>query len=123
MTDTWLFLIREADWDSDAYTPDKLGPERAAEDPAMQAHARFGAAVEELGAKITGGQALSSAKYGGHVDVSGDEPVYTDAPFTDSNELITGYYAVECDEATARKVAALVPSGNVVEWRRVHVFE
>ena len=123
MSDTWLFLIREADWDSDAYTPDKLGPERAANDEAMQAHARFAQAVEELGVKITGGQALSKAKVGGWVDVSGDEPVYTDAPFTDSNEVITGFYAVECDEETARKLAAMVPSTNIVEWRKVHQFE
>jgi hypothetical protein len=123
MTDTWVYLIRETDWDSDAYTPDKLGPDRAANDGAMMAHARFAKAVEELGVKITGGQALSNTKYGGHVDVSGDEPVYTDAPFTDSNEVITGFYSVECDEETARTLAAMVPSGNVVEWRKVHVFE
>jgi hypothetical protein len=123
MTDTWVFLIRESDWDSVAYTPDKLGPDRAANDEAMLAHARFAQAVEELGVKITGGQALSNTKYGGYVDVSGDDPVYTDAPFTDSNEVITGFYSVECDEETARKLAAMVPSGNVVEWRKVHAFE
>ena len=123
MTDTWIFLIREADWDSDAYLPDTGGPDRAATDETMLAHARFAQAVEELGVKITGGQALSNAKTGGWVDVSGDEPVWTDAPFTDSNEVITGFYSVECDEETARKLAAMVPSNNVVEWRKVHVFE
>jgi len=81
MSDTWIFLIREGDWDSDGYTPDKLGPDRTEHDETMQAHAKFAQAVEELGVKITGGQALSSAKYGGWVDVSGDEPVYTDAYF------------------------------------------
>ena len=123
MSDTWIFLIREGDWDSDAYTPDQLGPDRAENDMSMQAHAKFAQAVEELGVKITGGQALSNTKYGGWVDVSGDEPVYTDAPFTDSNEVITGFYAVECDEETARTIAATVPSGNIVEWRKVHQFE
>lgn len=127
MSDTWIFLIREGDWDSDAYTPDKLGPDRVENDESMQAHAKFAQAVEELGVKITGGQALSSTKYGGYVKVSGpgteSGPVYTDAPFTDSNEVITGFYAVECDEETARKIAATVPSGNIVEWRKVHQFE
>ncbi|MFD7306828.1 hypothetical protein [Promicromonospora sp. NPDC059942] len=80
--------------------------------------------VSALGVRTTGGDAIQSARYGGFVAVGkdGDEPVYTDAPFTDTNEVITGFYQVECDEATARKIAALVPSGNVVEWRKVMQF-
>ena len=49
-----------------------------------------------------------------------DDAVYTDSPYADSSELITGYYAVEVDdEATARTIAAMVPSGGTVEWRKV----
>ena len=116
MSDTWIFLVRENDWDFE--DPDS----RPAQAEAGQAHARFAEAVEELGAKITGGEGLSHTKYGGRVDVGGDRPVYTDAPLADSNEVITGFYAVECDEPTARRLAGLVPSGNVVEWRKVHQF-
>lgn len=125
MSDTWIFLIREADWDSDRFLPDAMdGSTREELGEEMAVHGRFEQAVEEAGAKIVGGQALQNAKYGGHVRVGdGGEPVYTDAPFTDSSEVITGFYAVECDEATARALAALVPSGNVVEWRKVHPFE
>jgi hypothetical protein len=123
MTDTWVFLIRENDWDSDAYLPG--GPSQdLSEDEDMAAHQRFGEAVAALGAKITGSNALQNAKYGGWVAAGADggEPVYTDAPFTDTNEVITGYYEIECDEATARKIAGLVPSSNAVEWRKVVQF-
>ena len=122
MTDTWVFLIRENDWDSDAYLPENLrGRNRQELSEDMAAHERFSEAVAAMGVKITGGDALQNAKYGGFVAVGqdGGEPVYTDAPFTDTNEVITGFYRVECDEATARKIAALVPSGNIVEWRKV----
>lgn len=126
MTDTWIFLIREADWDSDAFLPENLaGRDRRALSEEMAAHGRFQQTVADLGAKIVGGNALQNASYGGWVQVGKDgaDPVYTDAPFTDSSELITGFYAVECDEPTARKIAAVVPSSNIVEWRKVHRFE
>lgn len=124
MTDTWVFLIRENDWDSDAYLPENIGSRDVSTDEDMAAHERFSEAVAALGVKITGSDALQNAKYGGWVvpGRDGAEPVYTDAPFTDTNEVITGFYEVECDEATARKIAALVPSGNVVEWRKVIRF-
>lgn len=123
MTDSWVFLIREDDWNSDAYLD--VDPSVDLEnDPSMAAHTRFAAAVTELGAKISGAAALQNAKYGGYVEVGqdGSEPVYTDAPFTDTNEVITGFYQVDCDEPTARKIAAMVPSGNIIEWRKVHPF-
>ena len=124
MTDNWVFLIRETDWDSDAYLPENVQGRELGEDEDMAAHGRFEQAVADLGLTITGAAALQNAKYGGWVATGedGTEPVYTDAPFTDTNEVITGFYQVECDEATARKIAALVPSGNVVEWRKVLNF-
>lgn len=126
MTDTWVFLIREPDWDSDSFLPEKLaGADRREVDGTMAAHGRFQQAVADLGAKIVGGHALQNRKYGGVVrpDPDGGDAVYSDAPLTDSSEVITGFYAVECDEGTARKLAALVPTGNVIEWRKVHPFE
>jgi hypothetical protein len=125
MTDTYIFLIRENDWDSDRYLP---GAERAeSDDPdvAFAEHANFQDAVAELGARLVGGNALQSAKYGGIVtpgegDRQVDDAVYTDSPYADSSELITGFYAAEVeDEAMARRVAAIVPTGGTVEWRKV----
>jgi hypothetical protein len=125
MTDTYIYLIRENDWDSDRFLPG--GEPAGQEDLAMTfgEHRDFQAAVAELGARIVGGEALQSAKYGGVVtpgkdEAKVDDAVYTDSPYADSSELITGFYAVEVeDEATARKIAALVPSGGTVEWRKV----
>ena len=125
MTDTYIFLIREHDWDSDKYLP---GPERAEEadpDTAFGEFKVFEEAVAALGARIVGGNALQSAKYGGVAtpgegDRQVEDAVYTDSPYADSSELITGFYAVEVeDEATARKVAAMVPTGGTIEWRKV----
>ncbi|MDV3220215.1 YciI family protein [Intrasporangium sp.] len=121
MADTYLFLIHEPDWDSDAYLTGDGSAAPEGRDPSAPAetdfpeHAAFQAAVAELGARIVGGAALQHSKYGGTVK----DDVYTDGPFTDTSEVITGFYLVETDEATARKVAALVPSGGHVEWRKV----
>ena len=49
--------------------------------------------------------------------------MWSDAPLPDSSEVITGFYAVECDEDLARTLATQVPTGNVVEMRKVHPFE
>jgi hypothetical protein len=124
MTDTYVFLIRENDWESDKYLP---GAEPAEADLGMTFadHKAFQVAVDELGARVVGGSALQSAKHGGVVspgegDRKVDDAVYTDSPYADSSELITGFYAVEVeDEAMARHVAALVPTGNTIEWRKV----
>jgi hypothetical protein len=125
MPDTYIYLIRESDWDSDRFIP---GGEPASQEDMTATfgeHKAFQAAVAELGARLVGGEALQSAKHGGVVtpgksDAKVDDAVYTDSPYADSSELITGYYAVEVDdEATARKIAALVPTGGTIEWRKV----
>jgi len=127
MTDTYLYLIRENDWESDAYLPGATAG--SDHENSFSEHKAFQVAVTELGARIVGGQALQSAKYGGVVapgegDRNVDDAVYTDSPYADSSELITGFYAVEVeDEAMARKVAALVPTGGTIEWRKIFPME
>jgi hypothetical protein len=126
MTDTYVYLIREKDWDSDRFLPG-APPDPEAQNTFAE-HAAFQEAVGALGARIVSGSALQSASYGGVVSPgSGDravtDAVYTDSPYADSSELITGFYAVEVtDEAMARTVAALVPTGGTVEWRKVFPF-
>ena len=124
MTDTYVFLIREKDWDSDRALPEaNPTPEQLAE--MFGAHKAFQQAVEDLGARLVGGNALQDAKYGGVVTPGAEgrqveDAVYTDSPYADSSELITGFYAVELDdEALAQKIAALVPTGGTIEWRKV----
>ena len=138
MADTYAYLIHEADWDSDAFLgarstagagpagKDPAAPgEAAAEGGSFPEHQAFQKAVAELGARITGGAALQHTGHGGTVTPgSGDrrveDAVYTDGPFPDTSEVITGFYLVETDdEDTARRVAALVPTGGHIEWRKV----
>ncbi|SDS17528.1 Uncharacterized conserved protein [Nocardioides scoriae] len=123
MTDTYVFLIREHDWDSDRFLP---GAEEAPDlDATFGEHREFQEAVAALGARIVGGQALQHARHGGVVTPGPEgrqveDAVWTDSPYADSSELITGFYAVECaDDAQARTVAALVPTNGTVEWRKV----
>lgn len=138
MTDTYVYLIHEGDWDSDAFLPgaaaDGSGP--AGKDPSAPGeaadlegsfpeHRAFARAVEQLGARIVGGAALANTRYGGTVkpgaqDRLVEDAVYTDGPFADTSEVITGFYMVETDdEDTARRIAALVPTGSHIEWRKV----
>ncbi len=125
MTDTYIYLIRDNDWDSDRFLPggEPATPEEMA--AAFGEHEAFQVAVTELGARLVGGSALQSPKHGGVVtpgtgDAKVDDAVYTDSPYADSSELITGFYAVEVDdEATARTIAAMVPTGGTIEWRKV----
>ena len=125
MTETYIYLIRENDWDSDKYLPGSEPVDEAELGMTFGAHKAFQQAVTELGARIVAGDALQSAKYGGIAtpgegDRKVEDAVYTDSPYADSSELITGFYAVEVDdEATARTLAAMVPTGGTIEWRKV----
>jgi hypothetical protein len=126
MSDTYAYLIIEPDWDSDAYLPQaRQGGTTAEMSEQFAAHKAFQDAVAALGATIVGGSALQNAKYGAVVrpgpgDRKVQDAVYTDAPYTESAEIVTGFYLVRTDdEETARQIAALVPSGGVVEMRKV----
>jgi hypothetical protein len=124
MTDTYVYLIREKDWDSDRFLPG-ADASQSEMGEMFGAHQRFQQAVAELGCRIVNGDALQDAKHGGVVSPGAEgrqveDAVYTDSPYADSSELITGFYAVEVDdEETARKIAAMVPTGGTIEWRKV----
>lgn len=122
-----MYLIREGDWSSDDYLPGATEPAEHADDleTGLPAHAAFRKAVAAMGARIVGGEALQDSQHGGIVKPGGrdrkvEDAVYTDGPFTDTSEIVSGFYVVEADDDdTAKKLAALVPSGGTVEWRKV----
>jgi hypothetical protein len=130
MADTYAYIIHEGDWDSDGYL-DGSRPEAApsGREPMFPEHKGFQAAVAELGARIVGGSALQNSRHGGTVkpgtgDRAVEDAVWTDGPFTDTSEVITGFYLVEVDsEDTARRIAAMVPTGGRTEWRKVFPTE
>ena len=124
MADTYVFIIHEPDWDSDEFLGRPRDHEASAENKFPE-HAAFAEAVAKLGATVTGGQALQNLKYGGSVTPGGkgrevEDAVWTDAAYADTSEVITGFYMVEVtDEDQARQIAAMVPTGNRIEWRKV----
>ncbi|MRG59660.1 hypothetical protein GE115_07210 [Agromyces sp. CFH 90414] len=124
MTDQYVYLIHEPDWDSDAFLPGRGVPDGGAESN-FPAHQAFQEAVARLGARLVGGSALQNARYGGRVQPgSGDrveqDAVYSDGPYPDTTEVVSGFYLVETDdEELARRIAALVPTRGHVEWRKV----
>jgi len=124
MADTYVFIIRDQDWDSDQFLGRPRTEPGSAENKFPE-HAAFAVAVEKLGATITGGAALQNLKYGGSVvpgkgDRKVADAVFSDASYADTSEVITGFYMVEvADENQAREIAAMVPTGNRIEWRKV----
>lgn len=127
MPDTYVYLIHEGDWGSDAYLPGAPEPAEHADDldTGFPAHAAFREAVAAMGARIVSGEALQDSQRGGIVKPGRGErkvtdAVYTDGPFADTTEIVSGFYVVEAaDDDTAKQLAVMVPSGGTVEWRKV----
>jgi hypothetical protein len=111
MSQTYMVLIIEPEWD-----PAKVGPE---EFQAMGTqHRAFAEAVAAAGAKILDGDALAPSKEAVRIRPArnGSPPVFTDGPFPELKELVTGYYKLEVQGADqARQLAALCPTGGRIE--------
>jgi len=111
MTEQYIVLIREPEWDPAAVTESDW-------QSAMQAHGAFAEAVAAAGAEILGGDALQpTATAVSIVPAKDGKPaVFTDGPFTELKEVVTGFYKLGVrDQAQARELAALVPTGGWVE--------
>ena len=121
---TYAYFIHEPDWDSDAYLPADGGTADALSEDFGEFDA-FEERVRELGGTVVGGKALQHARYGGRVTPGGEGRREEDAVFTDGanpelTEVVTGFYLIDVDdEDVARRIAAHVPTGGHVEWRRV----
>ena len=87
----------------------------------MEAHNRFAAGVEQLGAKLLGGEALQDTSTA--TSVRGTE--VTDGPFVETKEALGGFYLVDApDLDTALAVARTVPARfGGVEVRPVMTFD
>lgn len=110
MAEEFVVLIVEEPWD-----PTKVSEQEWRAE--MQRHQAFAEAVQKAGASILGGDALQRPSTAVRITQNGGgSPVFTDGPFADTKEVITGYYKLGVrDAAQARELAALCPTGGSVE--------
>lgn len=118
MSDEYVLLIREPEWDPDAMTAEEWRD-------GMAAHKTFQDAVAAAGERIVASSALQSAERAIKVTPGADgAPVYTDGPFGETREVITGFYSFTASSPQqARELAALVPTGGWVEVYPVLVLD
>jgi hypothetical protein len=111
MAEEYVVLIMEQAWDPAQVT-------EAQWTEAMHAHQAFAKAVEDAGAQILGGDALQGPATAVRIVPAHDgaAAVFTDGPFGETKEVLTGYYKLGVkDEAQARELAALCPTGGSIE--------
>ena len=110
----YMILIYEDEAGYETATPELLGE-------VMEAHNRFAAGVEGLGAKLLGGDALQPVTTA--TSVRGSD--VTDGPFVETKEALGGFYIIDApDLDTALAVGKLCPARfGGVEVRPVMTFE
>jgi hypothetical protein len=115
MSDQYLLMIIEGEWDSDNVTSEQ-------HERAQREHGAFAAAVAAAGAKVLGGEALRGEKAGFSVTPArdGKPAVYTDGPLTETTEVLSGYYVIETETyELAKELAALCPTNGHIEVRSI----
>ena len=109
MAKQYVILIMEPGWSGVDADPDYDW------DAAWSQHNAFRDAVVAAGGKVVDGDALQPSKWAFRIDPrpEGEAPLITDGPFTESKEVIAGYYKIELpDDADVRAVAATCPTGS-----------
>ena len=107
----YIILIREPEWDSSAATEAEWAT-------AMQEHGAFVQAVLAAGAQVLGGDALESSDKAVRITPArdGSPAVFTDGPFAETKEIVSGFYKIATDDpAQARELAALCPTAGTIE--------
>lgn len=118
MSEKYLVLIRGGDW-----IPENVGEDGGA--IMSQAHKEFAEAVIAAGAQVIGGEALQPSATGARITpaTDGAPAVFTDGPFPESKEIISGFYLLEVESPEqARELAALCPTDGTLEFRPVFEF-
>jgi hypothetical protein len=114
MSERYMILIREPE-NHQSLAADA----RAAEQARIHAaHTAFFEAISAAGATFEDGAGLTPANTAVRIIPArdGKPAVFTDGPFGETKEVISGYYTVSVpDAATARELAAKCPTGGWVE--------
>jgi hypothetical protein len=111
----YLVLIYEDESEYENAAPEVVGE-------VMRAHEEFAAGVEQLGAKLLGGEALEPTSTATSVRGGGE---VTDGPFAETKEALGGYYLIDApDLDTALAVARSCPARfGGVEVRPIMTFD
>lgn len=115
-TDRYLVLIREPEWDPTTVTEVDW-------EAMSKAHRAFSEAVIAAGAKVVGGEALQSTSQAVSIvpAADGKPAVFTDGPFTETREVVSGFYLLETAGLdSARELAALCPTAGHIELYPVY---
>jgi hypothetical protein len=111
MAEEYVILIVEEEWDPSQIT-------EAQWTEAMHAHGAFAQAVADAGAQILGGDALQPPSTAVRITPArnGAAAVFTDGPFGETKEIVTGFYKLGVkDAAQARELAALCPTSGWID--------
>jgi hypothetical protein len=111
MAEEYVVLIVEEPWVRSQVTEEQWIAE-------MNRHGEFAKAVAEAGAQILGGDALQPPSSAVRITPAHDSAaaIFTDGPFGETKEVVTGYYKLGVkDAAQARELAALCPTGGHLE--------
>jgi hypothetical protein len=104
----YLILIVEKPWDPSALTESDFAAE-------MGHHRAFQQAVRDAGQRIVASDALDGPDAAVRIDPArdGSPAVFTDAPFGEVKELVSGYYQITAESREqALELAALCPTGG-----------
>jgi hypothetical protein len=111
VAEEYVVFIVESEWDPSQVTEEQWTA-------VMKQHRAFAEAVEAAGAQLLGGDALQPESRAVRIDppTSNRPAVFTDGPFGELREVVTGYYKIGAkDAAQARELAALVPTTGHIE--------
>ncbi|OJX81413.1 MULTISPECIES: YciI family protein [unclassified Leifsonia] len=118
MAEEYVLLIKEPNWDPTAMTAEEW-------EAGMAGHRAFQEAVAAAGEKILASNALQPVSAATKITPrAGEAPLFTDGPFGETREVVTGFYGFTASSPEqARELAALVPTEGWVELYPVLVMD
>jgi hypothetical protein len=85
-------------------------------------HEQFAATIAAAGATVVHSRPLENPEFGVTFtpNPAGGPHLVTDGPFAEAREVVLGYYVLDVrDEAQARELAAVCPTTDYVELRKI----
>jgi hypothetical protein len=113
----YLLLIYGPEWDASQMTPEQ-------QEAVMEEWTDYSASLLKGGA-MEGGEALESTATATTVRVRNGETVTTDGPFAETNEVLGGFYLLNCkdlDEAIEMAAACPGARNGSIELRPISEF-